>query len=176
MTMALDVVAFLERATDDAITMNFAGLCCLVTGSVIAGAPRAIRKGKWWRIITCDKDCVPSQKWEEPMKFLAIAMALCTLISSASAADQTCRAKAIRQKLAGEALVKFVKQCETDAMVACANKTAGKPDSDTLMDACVANALGLGPRWCEPHYCSTNADCTGGAGCGPDFADGNRAV
>ena len=46
MTMALDVVAFLERATDDAITMNFAGLCCLVTESAIAGAPRAIRKGR----------------------------------------------------------------------------------------------------------------------------------
>ena len=46
MTMALDVVAFLERATDDAKAMNFAGLCCLVRGSVIAGAPRAIRKGR----------------------------------------------------------------------------------------------------------------------------------
>jgi hypothetical protein len=77
-------------------------------------------------------------------------MALCTLISSASAADQTCKAKAIKQKLAGEALLNFVKQCETDALMACANKTAGKPDSvDTLMDACVANALGVGPRWCH---------------------------
>ena len=46
MTMALDVVASLELATDDAKAMNFAGLCCLVTGSVIAGAPRAIRKGR----------------------------------------------------------------------------------------------------------------------------------
>ena len=45
MTMALDVVAFLERAMDDAKAMNFAGLCCLVRGSVIAGAPRALRKG-----------------------------------------------------------------------------------------------------------------------------------
>ena len=63
------------------------------------------------------------------MKSLAVAMALCTLISSVSAADQTCKAKAIKQKLAGEALLNFVKQCETDAMVACANKTAGKPDS-----------------------------------------------
>src|SRR3546814_12216154 len=63
---------------------------------------------------------------------LAIAMALCTLISSASAADQTCKAKAIKQKLAGEALLNFVKQCETDALMACANKTAGRPD---LMDA-----------------------------------------
>ena len=31
-------------ALDDAKAMNFAGLCCLVRGSVIAGAPRAIRK------------------------------------------------------------------------------------------------------------------------------------
>ena len=46
MTMALDVVAFPERAREDAKAMNFAGLCCLVTGSVIAGAPRAIRKGR----------------------------------------------------------------------------------------------------------------------------------
>ena len=98
----------------------------------------------------------------EPMKSLAIAMALCTLISNASVADQTCKAKAIKQKLAGETLLNFVKQCETDALMACANKTAGKPE---LMDACVVNALGVGPRWCEPHYCSTNADCTGGAGC-----------
>ena len=33
------------------------------------------------------------------MKSLAIAMALCTLISSAGAADQTCRAKAINRSL-----------------------------------------------------------------------------
>ena len=65
------------------------------------------------------------------MKSLAVAMVLCTLISSASAADQTCKAKAIKQKLAGEALLNFVKQCETDALMACANKTAGKPDSAT---------------------------------------------
>jgi hypothetical protein len=42
--MALDVVASLGLATDDARAMNFAGLCCLVRGSVIAGAPQAIRK------------------------------------------------------------------------------------------------------------------------------------
>jgi hypothetical protein len=46
MTMALDVVACLGLATDDARAMNFAGLCCLVRGSVIGGAPRAIRKGR----------------------------------------------------------------------------------------------------------------------------------
>ena len=46
MTMALDVVASLELAMDDAKATNFAGLCCLVTESAIAGAPRAIRKGR----------------------------------------------------------------------------------------------------------------------------------
>ena len=46
MTMALDVVARLGLATDDAKATNFAGLCCLVTESAIAGAPRAIRKGR----------------------------------------------------------------------------------------------------------------------------------
>jgi hypothetical protein len=45
MTMALDVVASLELAMDDAKATNFAVLCCLVRGSVIAGVPRAIRKG-----------------------------------------------------------------------------------------------------------------------------------
>ena len=44
--MALDVVACLGLATDDARAMNFARLCCLVRGSVIGGAPRAIRKGR----------------------------------------------------------------------------------------------------------------------------------
>ena len=34
------------------------------------------------------------------MKSLVVAVALCTLISSANAADQTCKAKAIKQKLA----------------------------------------------------------------------------
>ena len=46
MPMALDVVARLGLATDDAKATNFAGLCCLVTESAIAGAPRAIRKGR----------------------------------------------------------------------------------------------------------------------------------
>ena len=113
------------------------------------------------------------------MKSLAVAMALCTLISSASAADQTCKAKAIKQKLAGEALLNFVKQCETDAMVACANRTAGRPDSDTLMDACVANALGVGPRWCD-HIIAVRTLIALAVldvrFAGPDFADGNRAV
>jgi hypothetical protein len=46
MPMALDVVARLGLATDDAKATNFAGLCCRVTESAIAGAPRAIRKGR----------------------------------------------------------------------------------------------------------------------------------
>ena len=32
---------------------------------------------------------------------------------------QTCKAKATKQKLTGEALVNFVKQCETDAYMDC---------------------------------------------------------
>jgi len=46
MTMAPDVVASLGLVTDDARAMNFAGLYCLVRGSIIAGAPPAIRKGR----------------------------------------------------------------------------------------------------------------------------------
>ena len=99
------------------------------------------------------------------MKPLTHILALCALVASGSAgADQTCKAKAIQQKLAGEALISFVKQCESDALMACADQTAGKPDSD-LMDTCVAKAVGAGPRWCEPHSCKDNSDCTGGAGC-----------
>ena len=49
MTMALDVVAFLERATDAAKAMNFAGLYYLVTASVIAGAPRTSVRGVAYR-------------------------------------------------------------------------------------------------------------------------------
>ena len=63
------------------------------------------------------------------MKSLAVAMALCTLISSASAADQTCKAKAIKQKLAGEALLNFVKQCEIDAMRMDEKSPKGLPKS-----------------------------------------------
>jgi hypothetical protein len=102
------------------------------------------------------------------MKRLALALVLCGLvISGTAAADQTCKAKATRQKLAGEALISFVKNCETDALMACANQTAGKPD---LMDTCVAKAVGAGPRWCEPHYCKVHSDCTGGTGCGVCWA------
>jgi hypothetical protein len=105
------------------------------------------------------------------MKRLALALILCGLVISGTAArDQTCKAKATHQKLVGEALISFVKQCESDALVACANLTAGKPDSDALMDKCAAKEIGTGPRWCEPHYCKTSSDCTGGAGCGVCWA------
>src|SRR6476661_4124597 len=98
------------------------------------------------------------------MKSLAVAIALCALTASGNAgADQTCKAKANQQKLVGEALVSFVKQCESDALMVCANLAAGKPDSDVFMDACAAKALGVGPRWCNPDHCKTSSDCTGGA-------------
>jgi hypothetical protein len=101
------------------------------------------------------------------MKPLALTLALCALVASGSAAaEQTCKAKATQQKLAGEALISFVKQCESDALMACTNQAAGKPDTDSFMDACVAKAVGAGPRWCVPHDCKENSDCRGGVGCG----------
>jgi hypothetical protein len=47
------------------------------------------------------------------MKRLTLALVLCGLVISGTAtADQTCKAKAARQKLAGEALISFVKNCQ----------------------------------------------------------------
>jgi hypothetical protein len=40
------------------------------------------------------------------------------VISSTAAADQTCKAKATEQRLAGSALLSFVKQCEVQAQMA----------------------------------------------------------
>jgi hypothetical protein len=103
------------------------------------------------------------------MKFLALAVGLCALVASSTAsADQTCKAKAIDEKLAGEALVNFVKQCESDAYMACAeaaHKMLAEPANENAIHTCVAKAVGTGPMWCDPHYCKTNSDCTGGAGC-----------
>jgi hypothetical protein len=100
------------------------------------------------------------------MRLLALIIGSCILIASASAnADQTCKSKATQQKLAGEALLSFVKQCEFDVLVACTNQTAKKPNNDLLMENCVVKALGVASRWCEPYECKTNADCSGGAGC-----------
>ena len=108
------------------------------------------------------------------MKSLALAVVLCGLvISETAAADQTCKAKATKQKLAGEALISFVKKCESDAYLTCAEavrkKLAG-PASDSFIDKCATKAMGTGPRWCVPHYCESNSDCTGGDGCGVCWA------
>ena len=104
------------------------------------------------------------------MKRLTLALVLCGLVISGTAtADQTCKAKAVRQKLAGEALISFVKNCETDANMACAEQAVSKmlagPASDRFIDKCVTKALRTGPRRCVPHYCRSNSDCTDVAGC-----------
>ena len=58
------------------------------------------------------------------MKFLAFALALCGLVLSGSAgADQTCKAKANQQNLAGQDLVNFVQQCEFEVLKACQDST-----------------------------------------------------
>ena len=56
------------------------------------------------------------------MQPLALIFVLSGLvISSTAAAGQTCKAKATEQKLAGEGLFSFVKRCEVDAQMACAD-------------------------------------------------------
>ena len=100
------------------------------------------------------------------MRLLAPALLICGLILSTTAnADQPCKARANQQKLAGEALVEFMGQCEFEALETCQDKNAREPDDERLMQECVVKALGVGSKWCEPHNCRTNSDCMGGVGC-----------
>jgi len=103
------------------------------------------------------------------MQPLALIFVLCgLLISSTEAAGQACKAKATEQRLAGEALFTFVKRCEVDAQMACADaahKMLAEPASGEFIHTCVTKVIGSGPRWCTPHHCRDNSDCTGGAGC-----------
>jgi hypothetical protein len=103
-------------------------------------------------------------------KHLALILVLCGLVIG----HQTYKAKATKQKLTGEALVNFVKQCETDAYMDCVQQAEDRKlvgtASDSFMDSCVAKALGAGPRWCVPHYCQDKSECTGGDGCGVCWA------
>ena len=103
------------------------------------------------------------------MQTLALIFVLCgLLISSTATAGQTCKAKATEQGLGGTALFNFVKRCEVDAQMACmdaAHKMLAEPASEDFIHTCVAKAIGAGPRWCVPHHCRDNSDCTGGAGC-----------
>jgi hypothetical protein len=79
---------------------------------------------------------------------LAIVLILCGLvISNTAAADQTCKAKATEQRLAGAALFSFAKRCEMDAQMACAeaaHKMLAEPARDDFIHACVAKAIGAG--------------------------------
>ena len=103
------------------------------------------------------------------MQTLALIVVLCgLLISSTATAGQKCKAKATEQGLGGTALFSFVKRCEVDAQMACmdaAHKMLAEPASEDLIHMCVAKAIGAGPRWCVPHHCRENSDCTGGTGC-----------
>jgi len=83
------------------------------------------------------------------MNPLPFVLAFFALVASGSAeAVQTCKSKATQQQLTGEALVNFVKQCELDALVACANETAGK--SEEQMNSCVVRALGVEVKMVRP--------------------------
>lgn len=109
------------------------------------------------------------------MKSLAIAMALCTLISNASVADQTCKAKAIKQKLAGETLLNFVKQCETDALMACARLPASLNSWTRVWRMRLEWGLGGANHIIAVRTLIVRA-VLDVRFAGPDFADGNRAV
>jgi hypothetical protein len=105
------------------------------------------------------------------MKRLALTLVLCGfIISGTAAANLTCKAKATWKKLAGEALISFVKQCETDAYMDCMKQADDKhltgPATDSFINTCVVKAIGAATRWCVPHYCQNNSDCTGGGDCG----------
>jgi hypothetical protein len=100
---------------------------------------------------------------------LFLMFVLCgVLINSTAAAGQTCKAKAAEERLAGAALFSFVKRCEVEAQMACAeaaHKMLAEPASEDFIHRCVASAIGAGPRWCVPHQCRDNSDCTDGTGC-----------
>src|SRR4029078_13465979 len=96
-----------------------------------------------------------------------VIFVLCNLVITTTAADETCKAKASEQRLAGAALFSCVKRCEVHAQMACAeaaHKMLADPASDEFIHTCVAKAIGAGPRWCAPHHCRYNSDCTGGTG------------
>jgi hypothetical protein len=102
----------------------------------------------------------------QPLALIFVLSGL--IISSAAAAGQTCKEKATERRLAGEALFSFVRRCEVDAQMACAeaaHKMLAEPASGDFIHTCVVKAIGTGPRWCVPHHCRDNSDCTGGAGC-----------
>jgi hypothetical protein len=73
---------------------------------------------------------------------------LCGLIiSSTAAADQTCKQIAIEQRLAGAALLSFVKQCEVHAQMACAeaaHKMLAEPASESFIHTCLRKQSGRG--------------------------------
>src|SRR5262249_11165579 len=83
----------------------------------------------------------PDQRFPRPDRMqLALMFVLCGLvISSTAAAEQTCKAKATEQRLAGAALLSFVKQCEVHAQMACAeaaHKMLAEPASESFIDTC----------------------------------------
>ncbi|HET7447290.1 MAG TPA: hypothetical protein VFJ49_05160 [Methyloceanibacter sp.] len=81
------------------------------------------------------------------MKRLALTVVLSSLaLSGAIAADQTCKAQADAKKLAGAALTRFMKKCESDAQTACDKQAADKKLSGAAKDSftkkCLKDATG----------------------------------
>jgi len=83
----------------------------------------------------------------QPLALIFVLSGL--IISSTAAADETCKAKGTAQRLAGAALFSFVKRCEVDAQMTCAeaaHKMLAEPASDEFIHTCVVKAIGAGPR------------------------------
>lgn len=80
------------------------------------------------------------------MKTLLLAAGFSLLMTTAWAADATCKANAADKKLAGAAMTSFMKKCETDAATACTasadeKKLAGAAKT-SFTKKCVADAVG----------------------------------
>jgi hypothetical protein len=81
---------------------------------------------------------------EDPMKKIALALAVCLL--SSAPAFATCKSDAADKKLAGAALKSFMTKCEKDATTACeadskAQNLAGAA-KNSHMKKCVSDAVG----------------------------------
>src|SRR6516164_6609765 len=86
-----------------------------------------------------------------PLAHTPLSLQILTIasVSRPAGRSQTCKAKAAQQELTGEALVKFVKQCETDAYMACAetaHKMLAAPANDRVIHMCVVKAVGAGAK------------------------------
>ena len=80
------------------------------------------------------------------MRRFALALMFSALALTGARADESCKAQANDKKLAGAALISFMRKCENDAKVACDAQVADKKLSGAAKDSftkkCVKDASG----------------------------------